>query len=371
LERNNSFNFLRLLMALAVLIAHSFPLGGFGSDPVQSISGGQANIGSLAVIGFFAMSGNFVVQSAINSNFLSFAWKRFLRLFPAYWLVLLLTAGVLGPVIWVLDGKLLSDYWSTGANGPLEYFIGNWSTHIQTWGIYDIFEKTTPWGEAVGYSAINGSTWTLFWELNCYVFLAIIAGIGILKKMPSVIPFLALLLLLTNYFGSSNPDVWGKIFLIFFENQDATKYSLAFFTGATFSIYARKFDRDWSILVGSLALFALTLFRGGFTSIGVIALSIAVLISGRLLPEVFQKIASKNDYSYGIYLYAFPVQQTLAHAGFQHQGFIVYNLLTLLLTFACAFASWHLLEKQVLKLKTWGPGNPKNKLVRIFAIYKA
>ncbi len=65
----------------------------------------------------------------------------------------------------------------------------------------------------------------------------------------------------------------------------------------------------------------------------------------------FQRVGARNDYSYGLYIYAFPVQQLLAIWGVLHWGFFAYFGLTMAITFPLAIVSWWAIEKHALKLK--------------------
>jgi len=65
---DNSFGFLRLALALLVVFYHCFPLGGFGADPLQRITGGRQAFGSVAVSFFFVLSGFLVARSAVGAS---------------------------------------------------------------------------------------------------------------------------------------------------------------------------------------------------------------------------------------------------------------------------------------------------------------
>jgi peptidoglycan/LPS O-acetylase OafA/YrhL len=86
--KRNSLNFLRLILALAVLFSHSITLGMFGSESIL----GKTTLGTVAVFGFFGISGFLVAGSAARNNVGRYLWQRFLRIFPAFWICLLVTA---------------------------------------------------------------------------------------------------------------------------------------------------------------------------------------------------------------------------------------------------------------------------------------
>ena len=153
---HNSLGFLRLVLACLVIFDHAFPLGGFGPDILYSVTRGQASLGSIAVAGFFAISGYLIAKSGMSADVIQFMWRRFLRIFPAYWVVLLLTALIVAPLLWLAQGDSLAAYFRFAPNGPFDYFGRNWTLNIGTYGIYDILTTTTPYGRSIHGSAFNG-----------------------------------------------------------------------------------------------------------------------------------------------------------------------------------------------------------------------
>jgi peptidoglycan/LPS O-acetylase OafA/YrhL len=72
-------------------------------------------------------------------------------------------------------------------------------------------------------------------------------------------------------------------------------------------------------------------------------------------PKKLHWVGRKNDYSYGLYIYGFVVEQTLALLGYARWGRIEYTLASIAITWVLAFLSWHLVEKQAMRLKSWTP----------------
>lgn len=242
-QTENGFNLLRVMFSLFVLVSHSYPLGLGGRDPMAGLTNGQFDLGVFGVVGFFSISGFLITQSAMNSTPLTFLWKRFLRIYPAFWVVLISASLILGPSIWVLDGKPISTYWTFSQDGPFGYVLNNFTTHIGNWGIYNIFKDTTPWGNAVQFSAINGSLWTLFWEVSCYLVLFTFILFSPMSKLTITIPVLAFLFFISNYIGQADPRIFGKLIPVLSENADSTKFALAFLQGQPCSY----FGKTWQI----------------------------------------------------------------------------------------------------------------------------
>ena len=123
-DHRNSLNFLRLVLASIVLLSHAASLGRFGvwAGVINGISAAQ-----VALLGFFAISGYLIVQSAIRSTSTSYLWKRTLRIFPGLIFCLLLTACFFDVVAW-LQTPHPGCGWSCyiGApDGPAMYVVKN------------------------------------------------------------------------------------------------------------------------------------------------------------------------------------------------------------------------------------------------------
>lgn len=351
----NSLGVLRLVLASMVMFSHAFPLGGWGTDPVHNLTRGQESIGGFAVVGFFAISGYLIAKSGASSDIVQFAWRRALRIFPAFYLVLLVGAGIVGPIVWKLDGNGLWSYLNPGAaGGPVGYLLANAGLTIQQWGIFDIF-ATTPYGHLVGYSALNGSLWTLAYEWGCYLIIAGLVLFGVLRRARFLV------LILTAFFfvvELSNIVVPGSSGVILPYLADPFKVSLAlvFLIGSSLAMYSREvpFDDRLGVLAGAVVVVTLT--QGGWVLLGYPALAYFLLWAAARLPGRIQWIGTKNDYSYGMYVYGFLVQQFTAYLGWNRWGYIPWVLASILITAGCAWVSWHLVEKRALSLKDWGPG---------------
>jgi peptidoglycan/LPS O-acetylase OafA/YrhL len=351
----NSLGFIRLVLAIAVIFDHAFPLGGYGADPFFTLTHGQASLGSIAVAGFFAISGYLIAKSGMSADVLQFMWRRFLRIFPAYWAVLLLTAFVVAPIIWVAAGGNLGHYFHLGANSPFYYFTGNWTLNIHTYGIYDMLTKTTPYGRSIHGSAFNGSIWTLIYEWNCYLLIGVLVVFGVLLRAKLVVPIITVFLFIFQIVLLVNPAVIASS-VPWLNDQYRITLTLTFMYGACIAVYSKRipYTNGLGILSGVVMLY--TLRYGGFQIVGVAAGAYFVLYLGARLPSFFQRIGVKNDYSYGVYIYGFLVEQVIALLGWYKFGYIPYVLISVVLSLGMAWLSWHVIEKRAMSLKGWGPG---------------
>ena len=352
---NNSLGLIRLVLASIVIFDHAFPLGGFGQDPFWTLTRGQASLGSLAVAGFFAISGYLITKSGMSGDVIQFLWRRTLRIFPAYWLVLLVTAFLIGPMIWLFDGKSFWNYFTLGGNGPVHYFTANWTLNIGTYGIHNLLTATTPYGLQVGASAFNGSIWTLIYEWNCYLIIAVLVAFGVLRNSKVLVPVIAGFFFVLQIASILNPSAVDLIFPKLADVHMIT-LGLTFMIGAVLAIYSKviPFDNRLGILCGVVLL--ATLRYGGFSTVGLAAGAYFVMYLAARLPKQLQWIGAKNDYSYGIYIYGFLVQQTIAYFGWYKLGYAPFVAIALIITFGFAWVSWHLVEKHAMALKNAGPG---------------
>jgi peptidoglycan/LPS O-acetylase OafA/YrhL len=350
----NSLGLLRFVLAASVIFHHSFPLIGI-PDPFAAFSRGQASIGSVAVAGFFAISGYLIAKSGSNSDVVQFMWRRFLRIFPAYWAVLLLTAFAIGPVLWIVSGRPLGSYFVEDGNGPLHYFTANWNLSVGTYGIHDLLVDTTPYGRAVQSSVFNGSLWTLSYEWICYLLIGVLVLFSVLSRARILVPAITVALFIAQVLNVASPGMLGNISPLLADNY-IVLLTFTFMVGASFAMYSKQVPFDDRLGILSALVLIATIRFGGYSSVGMIAGAYFVLYLGARLPSRFQWIGQKNDYSYGIYIYGFLAQQVLASFGLWRTGYLVFSVVALLVAFACAWLSWHVIEKNAMKLKDRGPG---------------
>lgn len=353
-SRDNGFGLLRLGLAWAVLLEHSFPLGGFGENPFGAWVRGQDTLGGVAVAGFFLLSGYLVTKSALGCDPLQFLWRRALRIYPAFLAVLLLTAFVLGPLVGFAEKGSLRGYLQGPFAGPLAYLLENLSLEIHRFGIYDLLETTTPYGHLHG-SVFNGSLWTLAYEWRCYVVVLLLAAPGLLRRFPAVVPLLALF-----FWGLVQAQRAGFVgqaldpWLL--RDQYGLQLTALFLCGGALAALAGRLPLDDRLGLGCLALFLASLFLGGLWTVGYPAFGYALLWLAARLPPALRQIGQRTDLSYGIYVWAFPLQQLSSFAGLHHLGWLPYLVFTTLATGVLAWLSWHFVESPALSFKDRGAG---------------
>lgn len=340
--RANSTGCLRLCAALAVIVAHSYVIGGFGADPISQHSS-YAGLGEIAVFTFFCISGMLVSNSYIHcESSWRYAWHRVLRILPGYWVCLAVTALVLGPLMTIAQRDTIQGYWSAQV---WRYVAANlWG--INQWDITPLLDHVPHPG------LIDGSLWTIHYELLCYVALGALGMCGMLLRgrvlfIAAMIYACAVCCHVTAPADASNEIV------------DA--YT-AFALGA--SIYALL---AYIRLDNRLALVALLALSAGVPCpVGYLwtplALAYLVYYSAYRLPAWTRGVNNVTDLSYGTYLYAYPLAQLLVLCGVLRLGHLAFLMATVGVVLPVAWASWLYVERPMLRLKAvriWSPANPR------------
>jgi peptidoglycan/LPS O-acetylase OafA/YrhL len=296
-----TFDLMRLLAALLVVVSHTFPLAG---QPALRIWGVE-DLGALGVSIFFVISGYLVSASYVRDP-KNYLLKRLLRIEPGLIASLVVTVVLLAFV----TTAPAAQYWPQAA----AYVARNALLYPATYDLPGVFE-TAPMG-----GVVNGVLWTLRLEFSFYLVLLLIradARIVIALTAVCAVVWLAMTFA-TPHWADERPS--RIVFLV-------ARNGLLFFAGAAVQLKGVRVP----LWLGGVSAAA-------FPLLGPLALPSAVLGLSRpgKLPA---------DLSYGIYIYAFPVQQALAMAG-------RLNLLTAILAvLPFAAMSWFLVERPALKLK--------------------
>jgi peptidoglycan/LPS O-acetylase OafA/YrhL len=329
------FNTLRLAAAIAVLLTHAFDLSqaGFTVEPVRIFSGRQASLGGLAFYCLFIISGFLVTASFTRARSISdFAWKRATRIFPGLIAVTLLAMFVLGPLVTTLSP---GEYFS---NARLYAYLSG----LTLFGSYDLpgVFSSNPVPDVV-----NGSLWTLRYELICYVCLALSGAAGLLRRGWFVLLVTLVLIPLGWWARGRQLYFFAPLGL---ELADALRMSAYFAAGSAAYVFRNVIvlDRRMAIAAGlvSLILLRVGCFHLFFPVLG--AYLVAYL---GMQPRLGFPILLANDYCYGAYIYAFPIQQLVFMFG-PDQPWWFNAIVSLPLTLLCAYLSWHVIEKPAMSL---------------------
>lgn len=340
--RSNSIGFIRFVLAAMVLVGHSYVLGGFGDEVAWSWTLGQENFGGIAVGGFFVLSGFLITRSyTTTTSVFRFLWQRFLRIFPAFWVCLLVTAFIIGPLIWRTDHGGFSGYLDISRDSPLDYVLRNSRLAMRQNNIGDLLAN------APAPRNLNGSLWTLIYELRCYLAVAALGVFGVFRRARGMVLGLTAMLWVLQLVVITAPGGGGTLMPA---DLYLVRLSFLFGLGACLFLYRERVPMDDRAGVLATGLLLLSFRYHVYFAIGQAALAYALLWAGWRLP--FRWFDRYGDFSYGLYLYAFPVQQLLAiYPQAVGHGQLWYVLVTFALVVPMSIGSYYLVERPFLRLK--------------------
>jgi peptidoglycan/LPS O-acetylase OafA/YrhL len=335
--RKNNFNLLRIIGAGAVLVSHAFPIssGQGAREPLAATLG--VSLGTLGVITFFAISGYFISSSFHNRrSALEFVVARALRIYPGLLLVLALTVLLLGPAFtklpfstYLLDTHTLLYIPKNLALWPLQYDLP---------GVFTL--NAYP-------EAINGSLWTLVYEVACY---SIVAIIGISGLSSNGWRFAVFLLAYGAWYILTIPLLRGSSpHLTMIRNFH--ELTLPFIIGMTLFQLRGRVGFRLPILVLLAFAGVVSYGRVWFAEIFILAWSYGVFYFGFLRWAPLLAYNRTGDYSYGMYIYAFPVEQAISSI-YNGSSPAVIIILSMPITLLLAVLSWHCVEERALNHKS-------------------
>jgi peptidoglycan/LPS O-acetylase OafA/YrhL len=331
----NNFTIVRFVAAICVIISHSYDVTGFAAfEPLKRITKEYLVFSDVGLIAFFTISGYLVSKSLQNSNSLSsFFAKRLLRIYPALIAAIALTVFVIGPIF---SQKNIQEYFSDSKTWFYLTTIGAFRIQYFLPGLFN--------SDSFFIKSVNASLWSISLELKLYI------GLSLLFFFKKNILFAKRILLIVAIsllvFIVLNEEVLNQVF-----NYKIITLIFAFVIGS--NCFYQSFKPSY-LLIASLILFTIGIaqiflnvfFDNGLTiRIGIACFTMWCCLQKRLV------FALTNDISYGVYIYAFVVQQMLFQL-FNYQMSPEINiLLTLLITVPIALISWKFIEEPALQLK--------------------
>ena len=340
-RRSNNFNALRFVAASLVLVSHSFelPTGVAQRDFAFTATG--RTLSWYAVDMFFVISGYLIFVSwQRKPSLIAFFCARFLRLIPGLFAMLLIIVPILGIAFSTLNfARYLTDLQTA------RYFLGCLSIIFVKYDLPGVFLSNP-------LQSVNGSLWTLRYELLCYVSVALAGYAGLFK-----VQALRRTALFAGITLSSGLLIWldikgydkssDKIGMAY----ELARLSMCFQLGSLYSEFEKKIPIKLVVLIGFLAAMAAAVRTPLFAPIAnvgtaYITIWLAVVPSGKWI----RWTRSAPDYSYGIYIYAFPIQQVLI-ASMPGISLATMIIIAYPLTLVLAAASWHFIERPSLSLK--------------------
>lgn len=332
--RTNSLNLIRLVLAFMVLFAHGFYLAGLGTGP--GFRG--ENLGGWAVFGFFTVSGYLITASRFANPFGTYLLHRVARIFPAFLICLVVTAGIFAPVAWWTEHRGLSGFLSTGTS-PIEYVLSNALLKVNAMDV-----AGTP-GPVPYPGAWNGSLWTLWFEFVCYLIVGVLVCLPVVRRHRWLIT--------VAFVGSI--AVWANIDTLVPTFGGSTDIGLLarlvppFLGGAVVQTVIRRvpLHAPRALAATALAAASVSFIDGWGAQLAAPLIVYALLWLSTVLPS--PALIRRHDISYGVYIYAFPVQQLLAYAGLHRLGVYAFDFVAVVATAVPAVLSWRFVERPVMR----------------------
>ena len=344
-DRSNNFDFLRFVLAVLVIFAHSFSLlhPEKITEPLYRITNSQMGFAYISVNFFFVISGFLITASWIRSQGpWDFLRKRVLRIYPAVAVMSLFCLFVVGP----LSVQNVSAYFH-------ELPIQTYLTRLLRFRLPDqpgVFSGLPQPNE------VNGSLWTIFYEFSCYFLIAVLGLAGAYRKRGlslALFVFAFSAYIWQGYF--TMPFLAGGKGVIGVMLSPAWPRFVTYFTaGMVFYLYRDIIPFSKKVLALSLLVMLMSLYAG--MKIALPIMGSYILLHTAHNPSIrLQNFACRGDFSYGLYVYAFPIQQLLIQYGLYYQvpylSPVTLFLCSTPITLVLAVLSWHFVEKPCLRLK--------------------
>lgn len=314
-----------------VIFAHGFALQPAQGvrNPLGFLLQGSTTTGQMAVDGFFAISGFLVAGSLLKRGTFDYVVSRSLRVLPGLAVCVFLTVFVLGPLVTSLP---LGEYFSHSAT--YQYLHNAWALPFTAYRLPGVFESNHT-------ASVNGSLWSIPYEMRCYIVLAIAGLIGVFR-VKGISNLVVAAVAVVFWVSFINPEFLDlkqhrssailcfALGVLFFSNRDKLILDIRIALAAAIALYF-SFGEPWYRYVYPLA-WAYLLFYLAYRT------------------YYFNLDEKVGDCSYGIYIYAFPVQQLVVYLmpnGTPYSNIAISTAVVIPL----AMLSWLYIEKPALRLK--------------------
>jgi peptidoglycan/LPS O-acetylase OafA/YrhL len=331
----NNYDFLRLFAAFSIIFYHSFSLlHKRNLEPLNHLTHGELNLGLLGLSIFFCISGFLIAKSAARSpGVINYLWKRLLRVQP-----LLIVTCMLTVFMCVFFTNLSVKNYFLNAN--TWYYFRN---IMPVFGLQ--FTLPGVFIHNIAENGVNGSLWTLILEERLYLLMCIFF---LLRKKNST--YLVLFIAVLNLFCLGNRFFFDGEMVPYFSGLPFFYILLFLNSAALYFLKINLSDSLISFISISLIVFVMCVL---FPPLNFLYFfSIPVLVNSIAQIKGITNYAGKyGDFTYGIYVFSFPVQQMFIASGTGKQNPYLLFIYTLLIVVPIAVLSWNLVEKKFLRLK--------------------
>lgn len=337
-DRNNNFDVLRLFAAILVIEGHAFALTKSNLlEPVSYLVKSTYS-GAIAVAIFFLISGYLITKSYLSSNnIIKYFLSRIFRIIPGLLVCCVLTIFVIIPISFSVLGKLPNDYF---INISTYNYLKNILLYPVQYNIENIKFSTMSEGRT-----INGSLWTLSYEFTCYVMVAILGVMRLLRREIILMMFIiSYVFFLVNY--PTNQIVFK------YQDTDHVIYFLSLFLcGSCFYLFRDTIVFRKSYFIFSIIILMFFAYYGKFFIHGVVTFGayIVFFIAFQVKPKC-NILVRNGDFSYGIYIYGFLIQQVAVLFFGENMSPFSNMLITYLCVIFLSILSWKFVENPCLLL---------------------
>ena len=330
--RPTGFGFLRVGLSIAVILIHSAAIcNDLAFDHL--LWGGALRPFAYGILPcFFALSGFLVAGSLERNDLVSFLTLRVIRIFPALVVEVLVAALLIGPLFTVLP---LSQYFSDALF--YKYFL-NTLGDIQ-YVLPGVFL------DLPGGRLINLQLWTVPYELKCYVLLSVAALLGLTRRH--------LAFLLVTFCGVLWMISQQRIGFVELSNDSSALGPLlvvSFLLGVIMYLARHSIPLAVPLFAASVIAFAAMMYLPVNAMLVAIPIVYLTVYIGVLNPRA-DYLAVLGNYSYGLYLYGYPVQQAVSALLPEWRVWYIHFPLSLALTLILAAFSWHFVESKVMSYR--------------------
>ena len=336
--RDNNFTLLRFAAAMTVLFAHSIGALGLPPDTEPVFRRVGFSLGEMGLDALFVTSGFLVTASLVNrGDLISFFWARALRVYPGLWVMLALTVFVLAPALTTLP---LGDYFTSQTTWT---YVEKCATLLGgiRYSLPGVFDALPLKGE------FNGSLWTMPVEVRMYIYVAVLwTAFALLPALrPKGMRFVSLVAVALFLAIVLRGRVWGSDF------NGANIRMFMYLYGSALYLWRDRAPMGAGLLVALVAALVVASFdRTVFLVVYLLAMAPLVLHLAYVPGGRIRRFNDLGDYSYGVYIYAFPIQQTLAFL-FPAMTLAAMMASSAALSVAVAVLSWKLIEERALGRK--------------------
>jgi peptidoglycan/LPS O-acetylase OafA/YrhL len=339
LKRNN-FDTIRLSMAVLVVWSHSFALyyGSEESEPLSILMRGTYNSGNLAVLVFFVISGFLICHSYLHKkSFLHFLNRRVRRIYPGYITATLIGAFIVVPLF---SSRMLKDF-----------SIGEISKAV---GLNLLLQNYVPPSDVFGRGVVNGSLWSIPYEFWCYIGLAMLGLTTLLSRRAISLTTILITTAVRFWLDLTGRKPGGGFVGLIIGWPYLWFIVLpCFMCGVVAYLYRDALPRSRWLLIAGLVLLVVVanlpidpLYRKLLTDMlfpPVVAYATFYIAFSENIK--LHDAARWGDFSYGTYLYAFPIQLILLASFGKAIIFPVYVALSIGLALMAGAISWHVIER--------------------------